>query len=318
MQDSGTMFLLQNYSTSLSVFNFPELYPKRMVINSLRILLQLSKFKRFQDFGRNYKLPEKNSIYILAERMHGQLLVKPEKTPDDIVDIHEIQDIMFTFFPGRGGVHQDQKQETAGAAKSKLPETIFQDKQNIHDSEINQKNIRIATKLIEKFPAEYDMKYDYGIHSEFIEKYKNNAAVFGSRRKFRLIDVLLSLISYANSHEFREEINRILFEQLYEGELYCSTGKLGRMISSIQGFTDDEELILLIGDEKFMKTHLLNFINLKIQQSNNESVVDGLLDKNDIYKKFIYDNAKKWKKETGSRFNITNERIMEIIKEKYM
>ena len=126
----------------------------------------------------------------------------------------------------------------------------------------------------------------------------------------------MSIFVFAESSKYREEILKVLFEQLFEASEFCVTGKFARLISVIQGFTNDEKLSFRIKDSKrFATSHLMNYINEKIQESEDEIIMDGLVNSNPHYVKFIKNCAENWMK--LNQFELTRKDVTKIIEEKY-
>jgi hypothetical protein len=198
-----------------------------------------------------------------------------------------------------------------------LPQSLTDDKQNIHDGEINMKNIKISENLIKTYPpAELTAEEILIIGEEMVDKYKSNFAVFG-KTEFSLYNLLCSVVTFSRNCEHKDELYRILNQQLLFAEKLCSTGKMGNIVSAIQGFANNDSLTFKLSDNHFMETHLVNYINKKIQNCIDEKVIEGLLDKNETYIKFVTAAAEEWKIEAKDRFEFNNRKISKIIDKKY-
>jgi hypothetical protein len=139
--------------------------------------------------------------------------------------------------------------------------SVYNDTQNVHNSEINDSVINIATSLINNKSSPSDMfnideelqKYysDYENHKEQIntslERIRNDKSKFKDGVTISMVfDKIIGII--ANSIHKPELIKR-LGEELYEMNGLCSTGHMARIVNVIQGFNDIPEELKL-GDCK--------------------------------------------------------------------
>jgi hypothetical protein len=107
------------------------------------------------------------------------------------------------------------------------------------------------------------------------------------------ISVLLNAVwkfSHLNTKYTEELLNR-LKEELTDSFDVCCTGIVSRLVSVIQGFTDDEDLFIKISEKEEVKNRIVNEIEKLIKKEKVDPIVDfELFD--DICRKWFLNNYK--------------------------
>lgn len=105
-------------------------------------------------------------------------------------------------------------------------------------------------------------------------------------RDIRLAHILISVWSFIQRHEHKEELIKRLKEELDEGKKVCSSGICARMISAIQGFFDTDKHPLLR-----IKMSVDDELTGKIYAIVNKACVDAQIDPafDDTFPKLLKD-----------------------------
>ena len=179
--------------------------------------------------------------------------------------------------------------------------SVYNDTQNVHNSEINDSVINIASSLVNNKSASGDMfnideelkKYypEYENHKEQINNSLNRIRT--EQTKFKdgitipmVFDKIVGIIA---SSVYKPELVKRLGEELYEMNGLCSTGHMARIVNVIQGFNDlPEELKIKINPKDEIYANIQSFISSEIQKSDNyEQLMDDMMDTGENHKRFV-------------------------------
>jgi len=107
------------------------------------------------------------------------------------------------------------------------------------------------------------------VHTEFIEQ-----LVMNNVRNIKLYIILNAVWKFAQRHAQIKDILIRLRDELSESLNTCSTGILARLVNTIQGFTDNPSLIIIIDLKEHLRAKILYEIDALLKQHH----VDILLD----------------------------------------
>ena len=176
--------------------------------------------------------------------------------------------------------------------------SVYNDTQNVHNSEINESVINIASSLINNksspsniFNIDEELKKyypEYENHKEQINTSLNRIRT--EQTKFKdgitipmVFDKIVGII--AN----KPELVKRLGEELYEMNGLCSTGHMARIVNVIQGFNDiPGELKIKINPKDEIYANIQSYISAEIQKSDNyEQLMDDMMDTGENHKRFV-------------------------------
>lgn len=216
--------------------------------------------------------------------------------------------------------------------------TVYGDSQNVHNSTVNKSVLTVLSNLHQKYHDDIEkkakmlnisinklknqiclqIKYDLIRHNisnkklieDFFDYIDKNLAIF-TDKSLTLQDAVILIWIFIENHKNKNELTNRLLEEFREMNGYCTTGHIARLISVIQGYTDDENLCIRISNNDRFIAVCRNYLNLCLKNCTNEEVLDGMLDGSDVYKKFlrvcIAKKLLEWKRDFG------NEVIEQII-----
>ena len=179
--------------------------------------------------------------------------------------------------------------------------SVYNDTQNVHNSEINDSVINIASSLVNNKSASSDMfnideelkKYypEYENHKEQIDTSLNRIRTEQTKFKdgITIPMVFDKIVGIITSSVHKPELVKRLGEELYEMNGLCSTGHMARIVNVIQGFNDlPEELKIKINPKDEIYANIQSFISSEIQKSDNyEQLMDDMMDTGDNHKRFV-------------------------------
>jgi hypothetical protein len=212
------------------------------------------------------------------------------------------------------------------------PTNLYEDTQNVHNSDINKAVLKVASNLIKQeghgdFEDERgeEMMFNelVGISSEHLETFvkvleriniDTSKFVYGVNR-FTLRLVFVNLWSYIGHHQHSVELKKRLVEEMIEMEKYCTTGHLSRFVSVIQGYTNDEELMITISDYEYLKGKIKYFLDKKLQEEAPERVRESMIGDRKEFIEYVDRLMIQKTKEFLREYFGKEEEVLKIIKE---
>jgi hypothetical protein len=281
--------LLQKYSLqglvhAVNIYNFPQDYPNiNHRILSIRYLLMYHK-----ECPR--MCPKKQDILQYAETLFNNNIHNR--------DVNEIADIVNEYGNNDRLLNRLRQYEQP----KNVTKTVYNDSQNVHNSTINQSVIKITKNLFLKYNKKFENKEDVfmdNIKNSLIEKFpedleiilesieyiKKNFATFGIN--ITLQQVFISLWLWISEDKHIEQLQIRLIEELKDMKGQCTTGHLSRLINVIQGFTDDEKLLIKISDKDQINSVVRQYLNKCLIDCKDEKVIEGMLEYNNDFVIFV-------------------------------
>jgi len=271
------------------------------------------------------------------EQMFNENYTNEEK----IWILREIADIFHTFIPTRGNEflnrlrerdfvmaeRLEREREGNLVRNNRLPRApkkiaIHQDTQNVHNTEINNTVKKAAQKLYSLYKdrlIEIDLTFgEKNVKDYLIKKFPGSSGTIevsitrirtdtaNFNINLNLEQIFKSLWLFIQEHKDKEEIEKILIEELARSKGFCSTGYLARLMSSIQGFTEDPDLTINISLREQCHTIITKYLTDSLRICTDGSIMDGMIDGTDEFKDFIRkrvsEKVSEWKKEYGEDF----------------
>ena len=306
----------QGLCRSLDVFNWPESYPHLTRVLAYRFL--------FQHKDKDRRLSPSHSQ--IVNSIKKMVIDNRHSEPSVLM---ELVDILLEYSKKEGEellayLRRIQLQAKPAPPKTNGPKgTIYADSQSVHNSSITGTIKQVAKYLCTNFrpevrPGEENslkesirlklesnviFKDNKNLLEEVLNRIYNDNALFEG---YNVDIVLYSIWNWISIQRNDELYNRIA-EELYEMQRYCSTRILSGLINSIQGFTDDENLIIKMSPEEQYKTVIYTYLDKKLKECEDENVIDGMYDKDQHFLNFIIKNVEEkreeWLKEYGEDFS---------------
>ena len=278
-------------------------YNNKIRSNAIDILMR-SNNKKYMD----------NST-VLLERLRQE-----ERREENMIDIHKIrrkinnlkQHVRHIPFNNDENdielqhvlMHQIrnlQMRENDIIANQNRRASVYNDTQNVHNSEINDSVINIASSLVNNKSASSDMfnideelkKYypEYENHKEQIDTSLNRIRTEQTKFKdgITIPMVFDKIVGIITSSVHKPELVKRLGEELYEMNGLCSTGHMARIVNVIQGFNDlPDELKIKINPKDEIYANIQSYISAEIQKSDNyDQLMDDMMDTGDNHKRFV-------------------------------
>lgn len=314
----GAYFTEQGIAHAISIWNFPDEYSEWEQISGYRYLLQhLHKY-------RNRQKPTQKQV---SDRLYSIFRTRTAQRRRQDTVLFEITDILLQFSPDRGNellniIRQIDEEKTTN--KKEKIRTVYSDSQNVHNTEINKNVLKVAVNLTNKYKDILKYLKDTNVVEDIklylcdrfspkkdlidksISHIKKSVGTFGIERS--LEDVFVCLWMWIREHKNHETLEARLVDELTEAKGMCTTGYLARLVNVLQGFTDDKNLSIRISDYDHCKAVVTHYLNKRIAESENEDVIDGLIDLNDMFVCFIREvigeKLEEWEKEYGEEFTI--------------
>lgn len=236
----------------------------------LQILKRMLRYESIESCDKDMILNELNDIFIAND-----IFIKMEVA--DIMILNGYADI------GEDMLNIIREIEMNEINTSHSKNNIYQDSQNVHSSNINKSVLKASVKLMKlEEPEDYD---DGEIKSILFEHTKSDdsetrdiicivlrridideSKFSVDKNTFKLYNVFSSLLKYIKKHSYANELYKRLISEMVEMHKYCSTGHLSRLISSIQGFTEDPELTITISDSERTSAVIRTYLDAELSE----------------------------------------------------
>jgi hypothetical protein len=302
---------------ALDTYNRPSGYTLIQCIQSIGVLLEHKDFRRVY---RNYPLVEE------VQELLNNLLLQARAENDEQC-IREINDIRWREDLVLEGLNIALIQQNPELFRNNLPrrakkekftlEAIVSDKQNVHNTAINNNVKDIVKNLCTDYPSKGNhlmnsiriklstRKSWNPTNYETLEYIYKSTGTFGIG--YSLKDILYSLYLWVISHkgEQRDELLQRLNEELTDMYNMWSTGHMARLVNVLQGYTTNERYILGIDIPKEIKKQIFNNLSYSLKNAS-ESVMDGIVEKTPEYleyiNKVVQDNRTEWIEQFGEEY----------------
>lgn len=312
---------------AINIFNFPEDYSSRPRLRTLafRYLFQYNHIiPRL--------CPTNTQIVKQAKSMFQEML----RSRRDRQHAYEIADILSTFAPEHGNIllnriraiEEEENEPVIRQIREEQPRlrrttrkqdrTVYSDTQNVHNTKINQSVLHTAKTLQEMYKDLIGIDLLENIRTILLQKFSADSKTITNSLKYiqestatfgigiTLQDTFKAVwlwIHDKNTIEQIHELEKRLVEEIKEMHGFCTTGHLARLVNVIQGFTDDENLIIKISDTDQYKAVIKNYLTKKLQECKDPEVIDGMTEADEKYIKYIRgcikDKLLEWTDEYG-------------------
>lgn len=315
----------QGLCRSLDVFNWPDSYPHLTRVLAYRFL--------FQHKDKDKRLSPRHSQIVNSIKK----MVTDNRYSDPSV-LMELVDVLLEYSKKDGEellvyLRRSQLQAKPAPPKTNGPKgTIYADSQSVHNSSITGTIKQVAKYLCTKFRPEIRSGEENALKDSIRLKLESNSIFTGNKE---LLDEVLNRIYNDNalfegynvdivlysiwnwvSLQINDELYNRIAEELYEMHRYCSTRILSGLINSIQGFTDDENLIIKMSPEEQYKTVIYAYLDKKLKECEDEKVIDGMYDKDQYFLNFIIksieEKREEWIKEYTEDFGVYIEKYVNM------
>ena len=306
----------QGLCRAIDIFNFPNSYPPLTRILGYRFL--------FMHREKDRRLSPSYEMIIESIKK----TVKENKNNNDNYILMELVDILLEYSKKDGHELLEYLRTTKLQSKKNPPKTdgpkgtIYADSQSVHNSAITNTIKSSAKYLCQNFCPSLNNTEKDKIQKDIENKLKKNIIFLDSENILKevlhriIVDntkfegygtdiILFSLWNWISKQNNEELYNRIA-EEIYEMHKYCPTRILSGLINSIQGFTNDENLIMKMSDDEQCKSVLYGYLDKVLKECKDDKVIDGMYDNNKYFLDFVKKsiNTKKidWQKEYGNEF----------------
>lgn len=181
------------------------------------------------------------------------------------------------------------------------PANVYNDSQNVHDSDINNsikrfldilaKDVHKDTynyRILEKNPVELIDEIEVRLRqlpifcrdiSDSLNRISTDFAKFSNNNQFRLRDILQRVwnrIMNCMEGEMQKEAIKRLAEELKEMSGTCSTGHMSRIVNTLSGF--DPDLVISISWATQINANITARINNELRKPENEDLVNAMIE----------------------------------------
>jgi len=305
----------QGLCRSLDVFNWPDSYPHLTRVLAYRFLFQ------HKDKDRRLAPTQLQIVNSIKKMVNDNRHSEPSV-------LMELVDVLLEYSKKDGEellayLRRTQLRVEPEPPKTNGPKgTIYADSQSVHNSSITVTIKQVAKYLCTNFKP-YIKSEDVNAFRDSIRLKLESNKIFVVNKK--ILDEILNRIYNDNalfegynvdivlysiwnwiSLQLNDELYNRIAEELYEMHRYCSTRILSGLINSIQGFTDDINLIIKMSPEEQYKTVIYNYLDKKLKECDDEKVTDGMYDKDKYFIDFIINSInekrEEWVKEYTKDF----------------
>ena len=336
----------QGLCRAIDIFNYPHEFVTSTRLLGFRFLLQ---YRRMD----TYIAPRKTEIIKQMKEMIDTYY--NQGTPETNAVLMELVDMLMDYSRADGTILLAYLREQGLVANyvhpiahnDGLEFTVYGDSQSVHNNEISASTRRAAKYLADNFSPKFingmeRTRHYERVKKELVQRYGKTASavidrIYRDNAHFNIgytVDqVLMAVLGWINSERKRygnkqpsevfpvEEVLNRLGEELAEMANYCSSGLLGRLVNSIQGFTDgDKRLEIRISNREQIKTVVYSHLNKALQECEDEDIMDGMMTGTKKFltfvRKEIANNIEKWRKEyADDEDNNFTKQVTEVVNE---
>jgi hypothetical protein len=297
--------LSQEYVRALNVFNFPS-------DNNSNYSLHLKSIKTLIPYINNRKYsrfsPTKEKILSRCTELYT-LFINDINIFNRNWLIPEVIDIVIQLDQTLGLQLLLRGEEKVNIQIERKPnkKVVYNDSQNVHNSSINSSVILACKELFRIYkhllPKENiadrlnDIKKelctvksnDTACITETIDYIIDSSSTYLIEHEIiSLQEIFICVYLFILNHKYKFDLYNRLIDEFYEMKNKCTTGYLSRLINSIQGYTDNPNIVIKISEVDRYKGIICNYLNKQLQNAN-ESILNGIIDRSKEYREFIYD-----------------------------
>jgi Leucine-rich repeat (LRR) protein len=161
--------------------------------------------------------------------------------------------------------------------RNKTIQKIYNDNQSVHNHYI-QESIKKSINYIMSIKPIYDMENinEIIINNNFINNQTKtilfeyiNCQDIHSTLNITFAELLINVISFIDQHEFKNEIYKVLEQEMNDTICKCFTGRMSRLINCLNGF-DDNIIINISNTEQI--GNIIILIKDKLISENNYTI----------------------------------------------
>jgi hypothetical protein len=335
--------LLNRINRAMDIYNFPKYNSTLLYLQSIRVLYDKRKYKNslnLKYIPSEQELREK-VISLYYNIITNNLMDNPNRNQEynELMDVAIHLNVTLPTIDLQQQYHGFAQYEQyvninrrSNSISTKELKDIIKDKQNVHDTGINESVKQNVLKLfnlykdiilernesheIEKIQEELIRRKTWNsANFKSLEYIKKNISTFGIdiTLKQLLICVWFHITKKLQDH--KEELLDILNEELKEMSGTCSTGHMSRLINVLQGFDSSLEIQTREGIQEYIKKHIYNVLNKAVEKAP-EKIVESILEQPEIYKDWLNQEyqriyKKKWIDKFGLEYNDYVDTIFE-------
>jgi predicted house-cleaning noncanonical NTP pyrophosphatase (MazG superfamily) len=161
----------------------------------------------------------------------------------------------------------------------KVERTVYEDGQNVHNTEINNSVLEAAKELVSKYRSTTGV---LNLDNSIIEKLPDNKRIKINASIHRittdpstfkhgttLYSIYQALLHYIDQSPYKDELNKRLIEELTEMSSLCATGHLARMMNVLQGFDETKKMDIKMNIDEEVYNKVAYIIQNAITGANN-------------------------------------------------
>lgn len=296
---------------ALDTYTHPTQFTLLQCVQGIGVLLEHNSFRKiFRHHPSREDLQERiQNLLIQARAEQDQQCIR------EIYDIRYRTNIVLPVLPDQNHELYAQPRRRKTTEKFTL-ENIASDKENVHNSAINNSVKEVVQNICSDYPCRTDLLESIRTklstrkswrpeNNETLNFIRKNPSSFGINCTLR--DILYSIFLWITSHrgEQREELLNRLNEELVDMHKMCSTGHMARLVNVLQGYTTNQRYIIGIDIPKEIRKDVFTTLTDSLKNAP-EDVIDGIVDKTPEYLEYIdktsKENRVKWVERFGEEY----------------
>ena len=298
-----TYDLINKINRAMDIYNFPKQNSVLLHLQSIRLLYDKRRYK--ESMNLRY-MPSVENLKQRLLSIHYDIIFS--RNPQDIDEFMDTAIHLRVTLPTLNITEQLNEYNRyiiPNPNNSKQTQLITfhnltKDKQNVHNTQINESVKNSVVKLVEIYKNTHNLKLFNLNNITNILKQRNswspkndksilfiesNISTFGIDITLRelFISVYLHIINVLSEH--KEELLDIFNDELKDMSGKCSTGHMSRLVNILQGF--DDTFTIKIDNDKIVKNFIFNYLNEEIKNESDD-VLDSIIDDPQLYRKHVY------------------------------
>ena len=249
------LYLSKNKLTSIpaDIGNLINLHTLYLQYNNLTVLPKeicnlINLHKLYLSYNNLITMPVEIGNLINLKELHlaGNKLTT---IPITITNIRDVE-----VYYGRNPIEYIPPQIIRYLERKKTIQKIYNDNQSVHNHSI-QEGIKKSINYIMSIKPIYDLENmnDIIINNTFITNQTKtilfeyiNCQDIHSVLNITFSELLINVISFIDQHEAKQEIYKVLEQEMNDAICKCFTGRMSRLINCLNGF--DDNVVINISD----------------------------------------------------------------------
>lgn len=326
--------IINQVNRALDIYNFPDQNSVLLHLQSIRLLYDKRRYK--ESLNLRYMPSVENLKQRLLSIHHDIMFSRNIQYINEFMDtVLHLQVALPTLdIDAQLNEYNRYMNLNVQSKNTKLVSLsdITKDKQNVHNSDINESVKQSVIKIIDLYSVSDELSISHKRNMMFIDivnilkQRKNwspindksisfiesNISTFGIDITLKELFIAIYLHITTRLTDYKEELLDIFNDELKDMSGKCSTGHMSRLVNILQGF--DDTFSIKVNNNKIIKKFIYDYLNDEIK-NHAENILDNITENRDYIMNIVNNNIfiNKFEKEFGEKYGDHKKYIDECV-----